>query len=90
MQIKQEQNADGTVTVTKSVTFTATEKTTYPQKWSAYNAAQTNEQDKFLALLADLCSGLSPLPKLAVLVCPSRMRFSTYSKCIRRSRNAVS
>src|ERR1700733_12562048 len=50
MQIKQEQNADGTTTVTKSVMFTATEKTTYPQKWSAYNEAQTNEQDKFLAL----------------------------------------
>jgi transposase len=59
MQIKQEQNADGTTTVTKTVMFTATEKTTYPQKWSAYNEAQTNEQDKFLALLADLCSGIS-------------------------------
>jgi transposase len=64
MQIKQEHNADGTTTVTKSVTFTATEKITYPQKWSAYNEAQTNEQDKFLALLADLCSGLPvSLPK---------------------------
>jgi transposase len=62
MQIKQEQNADGTTTVTKSVTFTAEEKTTYPQKWSAYNEAQTSEQDKFLALLADLCSGLPVLP----------------------------
>ena len=62
MQIKQEQNADGTTTVTKSVMFTATEKVTYPQKWSAYNEAQTNEQDKFLALLADLCSGLSISP----------------------------
>jgi transposase len=62
MQIKQERNADGTTTVTKSVTFTATEKTTYPQNWSAYNEAQTNEQDKFLALLADLCSGLPVFP----------------------------
>jgi transposase len=62
MQIKQERNADGTTTVTKSVTFTATEKTTYPQKWTAYNEAQTNEQDKFLALLADLCSGLPVSP----------------------------
>ena len=58
MQIRQEQNADGTTTVTKTVTFTATEKTTYPQNWAAYNEAQTKEQDKFLALLADLCSGI--------------------------------
>jgi transposase len=57
MQIKQEQNADGTTTVTKTVMFAAEEKTTYPQNWTAYNRAQTNEQDKFLALLADLCSG---------------------------------
>jgi transposase len=62
MQIKQEQNADGTTTVIKSVTFTATEKTTYPQNWPAYNEAQTNEQDKFLALLSDLCSGLPVFP----------------------------
>jgi transposase len=59
MQIKQEQNADGSTTVTKTVVFKAEEKTTYPQNWTAYNEAQTNEQDKFLALLADLCSGLS-------------------------------
>lgn len=29
---------------------------TYPQKWSAYNAAQTNEKRQFLELLSDLCS----------------------------------
>lgn len=62
MQIKQEQNADGTTTVTKSVTFSAEEKITYPQNWSAYNEAQTNEQDKFQTLLADLCSGLVTTP----------------------------
>jgi transposase len=56
--MRREQNADGSVTVTKSVTVTATERTTYPQNWSAYNEAQTNEQDKFQSLLADLCSGL--------------------------------
>jgi transposase len=31
---------------------------TYPQNWTAYNAAQTNEQDKFQELLRDLCSGV--------------------------------
>lgn len=36
----------------------ATPKKTYPQKWSAYNAAQTQEKDMFLKLLRDLCDGL--------------------------------
>src|SRR5579862_9567480 len=56
--MKREQNADGSTTVTKSITVTATERTTYPQNWSAYNDAQTHEQDRFQALLAELCSGL--------------------------------
>jgi transposase len=60
MQIKQEQNADGTTTVTKRMTFIAEEKTTYPQRWAAYNEAQTCEQDKFMELLAELCSTLPP------------------------------
>jgi hypothetical protein len=55
---RREQNADGSVTVTESVTLTATKQVTYPQNWSAYNDAQTHEQDKFQSLLADLCSGL--------------------------------
>ena len=60
--LRRERNADGSTTVTKSVTLTATERTTYPQNWSAYNEAQTNEQDKFQTLLADLCSGLVSAP----------------------------
>jgi transposase len=31
---------------------------TYPQAWTAYNQAQTNEGDKFQALLCDLLAGL--------------------------------
>ena len=59
----REQNEDGTVTVTESVTVTETkQRTTYPQNWSAYNEAQTNEQDKFQSLLADLCSELVAAP----------------------------
>jgi transposase len=58
MQIKQEQNADGTTTVTQTVTITAEKKTTYPQQWPAYNAAQVNEKDKFQSLLFDLCCGI--------------------------------
>src|SRR6202142_4242968 len=56
--MRRERNADGSTTVTRSVTLTATEQITYPQKWSAYNEAQTHEQDKFQILLSDLCSGL--------------------------------
>src|SRR4051812_39172066 len=44
-----EQNADGTVTETAK-------RVTYSQDWSAYNAAQTNEKDAFMRLLADLCA----------------------------------
>jgi transposase len=56
--MKRERNADGSTTVTESLTVTETKRTTYPQNWSAYNEAQTHEQDKFQVLLADLCSGL--------------------------------
>jgi transposase len=55
--MKREENADGSTTITESVMITA-KRTTYPQNWSAYNEAQTNEQDKFQVLLADLCSAL--------------------------------
>jgi transposase len=61
--MRREQNADGSTTVTESLTVTETnERTTYPQKWSAYNEAQTHEQDKFQVLLSDLCSGLVTTP----------------------------
>jgi hypothetical protein len=30
-------------------------KKTYPQKWRAYNSAQTHEKEKFQQLLRDLC-----------------------------------
>ncbi len=51
----RETNSDGSVTETLTVTE---ERHTYSQNWSAYNAAQTNEQDRFQVLLADLCAGL--------------------------------
>ena len=61
--MNREQNPDGSTTVTESVTVTETkERTTYPQNWSAYNEAQTHEQDKFQVLLADLCAGLVTTP----------------------------
>jgi len=56
--IRREQNADGSVTVTESLTVVSEKQTTYPQAWAAYNEAQTNEKDKFQSLLHDLCSGI--------------------------------
>jgi len=57
--MKREEHADGSTTVTKSITVTATtERTTYPQDWPSYNAAQMNEKSQFQNLLADLCRGL--------------------------------
>jgi transposase len=56
--VKREEGADGSTIVTESVTITST-KQTYTQNWPAYNAAQTNEKDKFQVLLSDLCRGIS-------------------------------
>jgi transposase len=56
--------SDGTEVVTESVTVTETVKRkTYPQQWDAYNAAQTNEKDKFQELLAALCQGVTEPPQ---------------------------
>lgn len=61
---RREQNADGSVTVTRSLTLSASEQVTYPQPWAAYNEAQTNEKDKFLTLLFDLCNGIPLGPRV--------------------------
>ena len=61
--IKREFHQDGTVTETKSMTFT--EKKSYPQNWPAYNAAQSVEKDRLQELLADLCKGI-PEPERTV------------------------
>ena len=58
----RERNPDGTTTVTESLMVAETVRQTYPQKWSAYNQAQTEEKDKFQILLADLCSNLFTPP----------------------------
>ncbi len=61
--IERERNADGSTTVTETVRVTNTVRRTYPQNWPAYNAAQTNEKDLFMALLRDLCRGVpEPAP----------------------------
>ena len=45
-------------TQTETVTETVTVKQTYKQEWTAYNQAQTNEKDRFLMLLGELCKGI--------------------------------
>src|SRR5262249_16946337 len=50
--MKRQVASDGTVTATRTVTFT--EKKTYTQDWPAYNAAQSVEKDRFQELLAEL------------------------------------
>jgi hypothetical protein len=43
-------------------TVTQTARMTYSQEWSSYNAAQVEEKDTFMRLLADLCSAV-PQPE---------------------------
>jgi transposase len=59
--MKRQENPDGSTTTTQTVTVTVAEKAkrpTYKQDWPAYNKAQTNEKDKFLVLLHELCKGI--------------------------------
>jgi transposase len=56
--IKREQGADGQVVTTEEMTV---RKVTYTQDWAAYNAAQCEEKDRFMPMLADLC-GTIPNP----------------------------
>lgn len=60
----RERNADGTTTVTETLTVQQSVRKVYPQNWSAYNTAQTHEKERFLDLLRDLCGGISePVPQ---------------------------
>ena len=54
--IQRETKPDGTTTYTQSV------KMTCSQEWTPYNQAQTHEQERFVALLRDLCNGI-PQPE---------------------------
>ena len=53
--IRREHHADGSTTVTETVTVSKTRKT-YAQDWPNYNAAQVNEKKHFRDLLRDICS----------------------------------
>jgi transposase len=90
--MRRESNADGTTTVTQSVTFTEAHETTYSQPWSAYNEAQTSEQDRFQSLLHDLCSGLGSIqdrqkngrPRLPISDAVFNITFKVYSTVSQR------
>lgn len=45
----------------KPVRFTELVRVSYGQDWAAYNRAQTQEKDRFLELLAELCHGVPNL-----------------------------
>jgi len=52
--LKQEVSPNGTTTVTETVA----KRVTYKQNWAAYNAAQSEEKDRFMPLLSDLCRSI--------------------------------
>ena len=54
--MRREQNADGSCHGYETATFTVTERTTYPQNWPAYNAAQTNEKRQVPKLCLPICA----------------------------------
>lgn len=65
--LQRETNADGSTTVTQTLTVVEREekaaqtvayRATYKQNWTAYNAAQTSEKHRFQVLLSELCKGL--------------------------------
>jgi transposase len=78
-----ENHADGTQTVTASMSYS---RTTHQQDWSAYNEAQTSEKSTVQALLRGLCDGVQtpahagrgpkPIPLSDVLFA---MTMKTYS-----------
>ena len=55
--IQRQQLEDGTETYMQAV------RVTYGQRWSLYNAAQTNEGEYFVRLLRDLCEGIPQPPQ---------------------------
>ncbi len=63
--VKREYNGDGTVTETIQETVTETKEVqvTYPQNWTAYNAAQTQEKTQFVSLLRSLCLNVQQPPQ---------------------------
>jgi transposase len=56
--LERETVTDGETTVTTTTETVKVSRKTYAQDWTAYNAAQVEEKDRFMELLADLCKGI--------------------------------
>jgi transposase len=56
--VMHETRPDGSVQVTHTETVTKAARVTYKRDWRAYDAAQTQEKDRFMELLGDLTSTL--------------------------------
>ncbi len=81
--ISRERNSDGSTTVMETVTVQKTIKHTYPQNWPAYNAAQTQEKERFLDLLRDLCGGLVEMERPKTGRPPLPIRDAVFAACFK-------
>ena len=83
--LRREENPDGTTTVTETLTVTETvektveRKTTYPQNWTAYNAAQSVERHRVQELLAELVRGIAEPARTGKGRKPHSVRDSIYA-----------
>ena len=84
--LQRDVHSDGSETITETVTVSETTKRkTYPQNWTAYNAAQTSEKFEFQRLLHSLCTGLeAPVqtngrPRLPICDAVFSVVFKVYS-----------
>jgi len=57
--ITREQSKDTVAKVDERAAIQKPARPSYPQNWTAYNAAQTQEKAMFLDLLRDLCAGVT-------------------------------
>jgi transposase len=79
--MKRETARDGTVTETRTLTFT--EKKTYTQNWPVYNLAQSTEKHRFQVLLCDLCRGILEPERIGVGRKPIPLRDQLFSVCFK-------
>jgi transposase len=81
--IQRELFDDGSVIETRQLTLTE-KRTTYPQNWPAYNAAQTTEKHRFQIMLRDLCQSIPEPPPSPVGGRPSvPLRDALFSACFK-------
>jgi transposase len=79
--MKRELAVDGTVTETRTLTFS--EKKTYKQNWPVYNDAQATEKHRFQVLLSDLCRGVPEPVRMGTGRKPHLVRDQLFSVCFK-------